>query len=181
MKAIAAMARNRVIGSKGKIPWHLPADFRWFKRATLGGAVVMGRKTFESLGKPLPGRLNIVLSRTRKFPGVENISTVEDFLARTFTEPEVWLIGGAELYSRLLTSCSELYLSLVDAEPDGDAYFPPFEDQFRFREIVEKHADFEVRRYCRITLPASGEAQITTPPFDPCGNSHPPPQQSSSS
>ena len=150
MKAIAAMARNRVIGAAGAIPWHLPEDFRWFKRATLGGVVVMGRKTFESLGKPLPGRRNVVISRTSHFEGVEMLPSFEALDERAYAPAPVWVIGGGVLYERALPVCSELFLSLVAAEPEGDTLFPPFEHLFELDSIVESHAEFEVRRYLRV-------------------------------
>ena len=144
------MARNRVIGTAGAIPWHLPEDFRWFKRATLGGVVVMGRKTFESLGKPLPGRRNVVISRTSHFEGVEMLPSFEALDARAYAPAPVWIIGGGVLYERALPACSELFLSLVAAEPEGDTFFPPFEHLFELDSIVESHAEFEVRRYLRV-------------------------------
>lgn len=151
MKAIAAMARNRVIGAGGQIPWHLPEDFKWFKRATMGGVVVMGRKTFESLGKPLPGRRNVVISRELNIPGVDIFRSIDDFLTHSFAPAPVWLIGGGELYASLLPHCSDLYLSMVDKEPPGDAFFPPFEQDFELNEIVERHPGFEVHHYRRST------------------------------
>jgi dihydrofolate reductase len=149
MKAIVAMARNRVIGKDGRIPWHLPEDLRWFKKRTMGGVVAMGRKTFESLGKPLPGRRNVVISRNHSFPGVETFASVGEFLATDFRPEEVWIIGGGEIYAQLLPHCTDLYLSLVEAEPEGDAFFPPFEENFRLSEIVERQPGFEIHHYCR--------------------------------
>ena len=149
MKAIAAMARNRVIGAQGKIPWHLPEDFRWFKRATMGGVIVMGRKTYESLGKPLPGRENVVLSRTADIPGVRMIRSVEELVSLSFGEREVWIIGGSDLYAQTLSLCSDLYLSMVNLEPTGDALFPSFESDFELNEVVESHAEFQVQHYKR--------------------------------
>ena len=150
MKAIAAMARNRVIGAGGTIPWHLPQDFHWFKRATLGGVVVMGRKTFESLGKPLPGRRNVVISCSARFEGVEMLSSFEALEESAFAPAPVWIIGGGVLYERALPACSDLFLSLVAAEPEGDTFFPPFEHLFELDSIVESHPEFEVRRYRRV-------------------------------
>jgi dihydrofolate reductase len=125
MKAIAAMAENRVIGRGGRIPWHLPEDFRWFKRATMGGVVVMGRKTFDSLGRPLPGRENVVVSRMMaESDGVRVVRDVGEITDAAFPGREVWVIGGAELYSALLPSCSDLFLSEVRGHFDGDAFFP---------------------------------------------------------
>ena len=147
MKAIAAMARNRVIGLNGGIPWHLPEDFRWFKRATLGGVVVMGRKTFQSLGKPLPGRRNVVVSSCFEAPGVEVIPSVERLNSEPYAPAPVWIIGGAQIYEQALPKCTDLYLSVVDAEPLGDTFFPKFEHLFRFESVVEKHEGFEVHHY----------------------------------
>jgi len=147
MKAIAAMARNRVIGANGGIPWHLPEDFRWFKRATMGGVVVMGRKTFQSLGKPLPGRRNVVVSSRFEAPGVEVISSLEQLNVDDYAPAPVWIIGGAQIYDQALSKCSDLYLSVVDLEPVGDTFFPKFEHLFRFESVVEKHEGFEVHHY----------------------------------
>lgn len=151
MKAIAAMAKNRVIGAGGKIPWHLPEDFRWFKRATMGGVVVMGRKTYESLGKPLPGRENVVLSRSAEIPGVRMIRSMDELLGASFGDRTVWIIGGSDLYEQALPFCSDLYLSLVNLEPEGDALFPVFESLFEFKEIIETHPAFEVQHHTRRT------------------------------
>lgn len=143
------MACNRVIGAGGKIPWHLPEDFRWFKRATLGGVVVMGRKTFESLGKPLPGRRNVVISSTSRFEGVEMLTDFEALKEGAYEPSTVWIIGGGVLYERALPSCSDLFLSVVEGEPQGDTFFPPFEHLFDFETVVETHPGFEVRHYRR--------------------------------
>jgi dihydrofolate reductase len=153
MKAIAAMARNRVIGAGGKIPWHLPEDFRWFKRATLGGVVVMGRRTFESLGKPLPGRRNVVISSQSRFEGVEMLPDFESLEEGSYHPSTVWIIGGGVLYESALPRCSDLFLSVVEGEPCGDTFFPPFEHLFEFETVAETHAGFEVRHYRRKGLP----------------------------
>src|SRR5277367_2048684 len=105
--AIAAMSENRVIGNQGKIPWHLPEDFRWFKHKTMGGTLVMGRKTFESIGKPLPRRKTIVLSRDAKFSAVDtylDITSLEQALPAL--PAPYWICGGAEIYRQLLEKCS---------------------------------------------------------------------------
>lgn len=162
MKAIAAMSLNRVIGRDGKIPWHISEDFRWFKQVTTGKAVLMGRKTFASLGRPLPNRTNIVVTRGGAIPGVTTISDLASFDPRKFPT-EVFVIGGAEIYAQLLPRCAELYLSVVRREVEGDAFFPKFEDQFHLREIVLTHAEFEVRRYENINLPISSESGDITP------------------
>jgi dihydrofolate reductase len=151
MKAIAAMSENRVIGLGGRIPWHLPEDFKWFKRATMGGVVVMGRKTFESLGRPLPGRENVVVSRT--LPETEGVRVIRELGGITdsaFPGKEVWVIGGAELYAALLPSCLELFLSEVRGCFEGDVFFPETGNLFAPAEVVETHPEFRVVRYVRL-------------------------------
>ena len=147
MKAIAAMSLNRVIGRDGKIPWHLPEDFQWFKKVTTGHVVLMGRKTFESLGKPLPNRTNVVLTRGGDIPGVTTLHDLADLSASHFAPREIFVIGGAEIYAQLLPRCRELYLSVVLREVEGDAFFPPFEAGFELIDVPLRHAEFEVRHY----------------------------------
>jgi len=148
-KAIAAMAENRVIGAGGDIPWHLPEDFKWFKRTTMGGILVMGRKTYEAIGKPLPGRDTYVLSRTpREIPGVHSFTRL-DALDHLQTGKTIWIAGGAEIYSLMLPRCSELYLTRVHREVEGDTYFPPFEADFDLAETVRKTDDFTIERWAR--------------------------------
>ena len=149
MKAIAAMAQNRVIGCGGKIPWHLPEDFKWFKQCTTGQVVLMGRKTFASLGKPLPNRTNLVVSRGAEIPGVEMVRDLAAFDPARFAPREVWIIGGAEIYAQLLPRCTDLYLSVVMREVKGDTFFPPFEDAFEQVEVPLRTVAFEVRHYRR--------------------------------
>src|SRR5262249_2046891 len=133
------MSRNRVIGRANKIPWHLPEDFKWFKQMTSGHGVVMGRKTFESIGRPLPNRTTIILSRTGfAYPGVQTVTSLAE-IPLGDAHREVFICGGAEIYREALPFCSDLYLTVVNQEVEGDAFFPPFEDQFeRVREILEQ-------------------------------------------
>ncbi len=150
MIAIAAMARNRAIGHQGRIPWHLSADLKFFKRTTMGHVILMGRKTFDSLGKPLPGRENVVLSRRPlDVPGVRRLSSFNE-VAEPNDGRTLFVIGGAEIYRELLPSCAELLLTLVALEPEADTFFPPFEDQFSLAGTLESGPDFEIRRYVRI-------------------------------
>ncbi len=160
MKAIAAMSLNRVIGRDNSIPWRLAEDFRWFKRATMGQSVVMGRKTFESLGKPLSGRKNCVLTRSSRDSvqcAMPLPPDTELIVARELSEldekgllAESWLAGGASLYEQFLPRCSDLYLSVVNRKVEGDAFFPEFEHLFGPDYEVElKTEDFEVRHYRR--------------------------------
>ncbi|MDQ3621671.1 MAG: dihydrofolate reductase [Verrucomicrobiota bacterium] len=147
MKAIAAMSLNRVIGHEGRLPWHLPEDFAWFKRTTRGHVVLMGRKTFESLGKPLPDRVNLVVTRGGKLPGVTMLRDLAAFDPAVYAPKEVFVIGGAEIYAQLLDRCSDLYLSIVQREVEGDAFFPSFENRFDLVGVPLRVADFEVRHY----------------------------------
>jgi len=146
-KAIAAMARNRVIGDRGSIPWHLPEDFKWVKECTLGQSIAMGRKTFESMGRPLPKRENIVISRSaREIPGCTVLPSLDALLIHP-AKGDVWIFGGAEIYRQALPRVVELFLTVVDLEPDGDTFFPPFEEQFALAEVVRRTEQFEIRRY----------------------------------
>ncbi|MCG9095644.1 dihydrofolate reductase [Laribacter hongkongensis] len=125
---IAARARNGVIGLDNRMPWHLPEDLAYFKRVTLGKPVVMGRKTFESIGRPLPGRLNIVVTRNPGWQaaGVQVAHSLDAALAlaAVAAPEEIMLIGGAELYRQALPQADVLYLTEIDAEFAGDAFFP---------------------------------------------------------
>ncbi len=219
-QAIAAMALNRVIGAGNQIPWRLPEDFKWFKQMTTGHVIVMGRKTFESIGRPLPKRETIVLTRgSFSYPGVKTIHDLSELthwpenpspgLAATlppsdgerdregFLEPprlairaperterrspnrlvaaemgfepirrsalqsvgrgvpnvastrEIFICGGAQVYAQALPLCSDLYLTLVKREVDGDTLFPPFEDQFELAEELRDTAEFIILHYRR--------------------------------
>jgi dihydrofolate reductase len=146
-KAIAAMSENRVIGNGNKIPWHLPEDFKWFKKMTTGQVVVMGRKTFESIGKPLPNRETIILSRGQfQYPGVRTISDLGQ-IDPTKEAREIFICGGAQVYGQALPLCSDLYLSLVKRVVEGDAFFPPFEDGFEKVETILDCPDFTILHY----------------------------------
>src|ERR1700720_2112922 len=130
-KAIAAMSENRVIGQGNAIPWHLPEDFKWFKRMTTGQVVVMGRKTFESIGRPLPNRETIILSRAKfQHPGVRVVETLAEIDPAKETR-EVFICGGAQIYEQALPLCSDLYLTLVKRVVVGDTFFPRFENRFQ--------------------------------------------------
>jgi len=150
LKAIAAMASNRVIGTDGKLPWHLPEDFRWFKKLTMGHPMVMGRKTCESIGRPLPGRRNLVVSRqwTQAPEGFELLDSTAA-LDGLDLGGDVFVIGGAIIFEELLPRCEEVYLSYVFGQYQGDTYFPAFEDQFEMAEVLASYPEFELRRYVR--------------------------------
>lgn len=154
LKAIAAMAANRVIGSNGRMPWHLPDDLRWFKRITLDHPIIMGRTTWESLGRPLPRRLNIVVSRSlapAEAVGATIARSPEEAVEIAARESDTaFVIGGAEIYRQLLDRCDELYLTCLREAFPGDTEFPPLEDTFDGFEVVAESPDFEIRRYHRV-------------------------------
>lgn len=150
MKAIMAMAQNRVIGVAGGMPWHLPEEFRFFKKTTMGHAIVMGRKTYESLGKPLPGRRNIVLSRTMEAQeGVTVVKNLDELKKLNIPSENIFLIGGADIFRLLLPECDELFITQVHRNVEGDTFLPAFEAEFDEGEVVLSHDDFIVRRYRR--------------------------------
>ncbi|NRP46865.1 MULTISPECIES: dihydrofolate reductase [unclassified Marinobacterium] len=129
---IVAQGLNRVIGNDNKLPWYLPEDLRYFKEVTMGKPIIMGRKTFESIGKPLPGRLNIVITRDSNWSaeGVKIVASLEEAVevgeAQAMIDgvEETVIIGGAQIYAQSLPLVDRLYLTQVEAEPEGDAHFP---------------------------------------------------------
>ncbi len=146
---IAALNKKRVIGNNGKLPWHISEDLKRFKRLTIGHAVLMGRKTFESMGKPLPDRRNVVLS-SKKIPGVETYSTIAAALAALKNQEKVFIIGGGKIFDEFLDMADELHLTLVDIEVDGDTFFPSYEHLIGTRFMLfseEKHEGFTFRDY----------------------------------
>ena len=146
-KAIAAMSENRVIGQGNKIPWHLPEDFAWFKKMTTGQVVVMGRKTFESIGRPLPHRTTIILSRSKfVYPGVQTLADLRQLPLADETR-EVFLCGGAQIYEQALPFCSDLYLTVVKRVVEGDTFFPRFEDRFELAKTLRDGPDFRILHY----------------------------------
>ncbi|MEM6910073.1 MAG: dihydrofolate reductase [Verrucomicrobiota bacterium] len=150
LTAIVAMDPQRLIGAKGQLPWHLPEDLKFFKRTTSGHALLMGRKTFDSIGRPLPKRRNLVLTRdpTWSAPGVEVLHQLSQ-LPPIRPEERLFLIGGAELYSQLLQHCRELLITHVKEEYRGDTWFPSYQDRFAKTEILQETADFEIARWER--------------------------------
>jgi dihydrofolate reductase len=147
--AIAAMSLNRVIGAGNQIPWHLPEDFQWFKQTTTDHVVVMGRKTFESIGRPLPNRETVVLSRSDfRHPGVKTIRSLEELPALA-GDRQVFICGGAQVYEQALPQCAELLLTLVQREVAGDTFFPKFEDQFDLADEIRATPEFKILRYQR--------------------------------
>ena len=149
-KAIAAMSENRVIGNGNKIPWHLPDDFKWFKKTTTGHVIVMGRKTFESIGKPLPNRETIVLSKSGfSFPGVRTVAELNEVNPANESR-DVFICGGAQIYEQALPLCSDLFLTRVKRVVDGDSFFPPFENSFERIEIVTDTPEYRIEHWCHM-------------------------------
>jgi len=149
-KAIAAMSLNRVIGAGNKIPWHLPEDFKWFKKMTTGRVIAMGRKTYESIGRPLPNRMTIVLSRSQmSIPGVRIVADLKqlDAMDVELAGREIFICGGAQVYEQALPMCSDLYLTLVKRNVVGDTFFPAFEDEFRLKEVIADGPEFKILHY----------------------------------
>ena len=126
---IAAVAENRAIGIRNRLPWHLPADLKYFRNKTLGHHVIMGRKNYQSIGKPLPQRTNIVITRDPGFdaPGCVVVNSIDAALAAADGDPELFIIGGAGIYAQSLPFADRLYLTLVHHSFEGDTYFPELE------------------------------------------------------
>jgi dihydrofolate reductase len=144
---IVAMAKNRMIGKDNQMPWHLPDDLKYFKAQTLNKPVIMGRKTFESLGsRPLPNRPNLVVSRNVEYKpeGVQVFDSVENAIASVANADEVVIMGGAQIYAQWVNKVDRLLITEVDAEPEGDAFFPEF-DQQAWREVSRQHHPGDVQ------------------------------------
>ncbi len=155
---IAAVSDNGIIGRDGGLPWRLPADLRFFKLTTLGHTVIMGRNTWDELGKPLPNRRNIVVTRNkgREFPGAERAPFLGTALAMAMAEDEVFVIGGGKIYAEALPLADRMYLTHVHAEIEGDTRFPEWDPaewevtSEERHEADERHAHaFTIRRYDR--------------------------------
>ncbi len=149
LSIIAALSRNRVIGRNNQLPWRLPADLKHFKAVTLGKPVIMGRKTFDSIGKPLPGRDNIVVTRNPQFhtAGIAVVHSLDAALANAQAAPEIMLIGGAQLYAEALPRTQRLYLTLIHVDVDGDAHFPVYNPADWRETAREDHAPDENNHY----------------------------------
>ena len=139
---IAAIARNRVIGKDNSLPWRIPEDMKRFKRLTMGHTILMGRKTFESLGKPLSGRRNLVVTSV-PISNVECFSSPADALKAAQAEEWIFVIGGAAMFQFFIDRCDALYLTFVDQEPEGNVLFPPYEHLLGTRYIVDRQESHE--------------------------------------
>ena len=140
---LAALAANRVIGKNNALPWHLPADLKRFKALTMGHAIVMGRKTYESIGKPLPGRRNLVITRNRGYsaPGCDVAHSLHSALALCSGARELFIIGGAELFLESMAFAHSLELTEIHADFDGDVFFPEFSAREWRETMRESHMD----------------------------------------
>ena len=156
LSIIAAMARNRVIGRDNRLPWRLPADWRRFKRLTMGHHLIMGRKTFESIGRPLPGRISIVLSAKTSYApsGVQVAPSLEDALLLARGDDEVFIGGGAGVYRQTLARTDRMYLTLLPQDVEGDTYFPRYDEslwEVSQRDVHEPE-ETDPNRYTFLTL-----------------------------
>jgi dihydrofolate reductase len=141
---IVAMAKNRVIGAQNRIPWHVPGEQKLFKQITMGHHIVMGRKTYESIGRLLPGRTTVIVTRQRNFvvPGAIVAHSLADALNAAARDDEIFVIGGAELFRQALPVAHRIHLSIVDLEPEGDVYMPPLDDDEWRQVSAAEHPGF---------------------------------------
>lgn len=146
---IVAASTNDVIGVRGELPWKISDDLKRFKALTLGNPVVMGRRTFESIGRPLPGRQNIVITRQANYEavGCDVVSSPADALRVAGDADEIFIIGGGEIYSLFLPKASRLYLTRVHCSIDGDAYLPEFNEHDWRLTVTEAHAASDVNQF----------------------------------
>jgi dihydrofolate reductase len=141
ISSIAAIAENNAIGKNNQLLWRLPADLKHFKEITTGHTVIMGRKTFESVGKPLPNRRNIVITRsnTLNIENVEVVNSIEQAIALCNQDKEVFIVGGAEIYQAAMDITNQIYLTVVHANFEADTYFPEIDPMIWEQTAVEKH------------------------------------------
>ncbi len=155
LSLIVALDRQMAIGKDNAMPWHLSADLRYFKRTTLGKPVIMGRKTFESIGRPLPGRHNVVVTRsaTWRAPGCTVYHDVDVALGELQDVPEAFVIGGAQIYAAALPQCARMHVTHVEADVDGDVFFPAVDwSAWRAAEVERHAADADNTYPFRITV-----------------------------
>jgi len=137
LSMIVAHADNRIIGKDNDMPWHLPADLAYFKKTTLGKPIIMGRKTYESIGRPLPGRQNIVISRDNNYQavGVDSVTSVEEALTLAGNVEEIMVIGGGAIYAHCLPFANRLYITHIKADIEGDTQFPNYDTEKNWQLI----------------------------------------------
>ena len=144
IKIIAAIGKNRELGAKNQLMWNLPGDMKFFRETTRGATVIMGRLTFESIGRPLPKRRNIVITRNAEYApeGVEVVSSLEDALKASADDETVYIIGGARVYADALKYADEIFLTEIDAEyPEADVFFPEFDKAEWRSELIAENSD----------------------------------------
>lgn len=165
MIAVAAMAGNRVIGLSGRLPWDLPEDLRWFKELTMGGTLLMGRVTFDSIGRALPGRKTVVLSRKGEVR-VDGVEVIRDLsgLRNLETLGETFVVGGSEIYRICLPYCRDLYLTEVKGDFAGDRKFPVFEDLFRFSAVLRETPRMRIVHYVNDEVLDLPKTRLEAPP-----------------
>ena len=149
LTAIVAMTADRVIGKDGTLPWHLPDDLKFFKKQTMGHPVVMGRKTFDSIGKPLKKRENIVITNNPAWhaDGVEIIHHPRDLKDHPLIDQQIFIIGGAQVYEFFLPMTTDLIITHVKGDYAGDTYFPEYESLFPHQELLLEQEDFTIARH----------------------------------
>jgi dihydrofolate reductase len=149
LTAIVAMTPERVIGKNGTLPWHLPDDLKFFKKQTSGHAIVMGRKTFDSIGKPLPHRQNFVITRDPAWhhDGVESIHQPQELREFPLVDQRVFIIGGEQIYRFFLPILTDIIVTHVRESHEGDTYFPEYEDLFPKSELIWEQEDFVIKRH----------------------------------
>ncbi len=148
---IVAMDKNRVIGKDNKLPWHISDDLKNFKKLTTGNTVIMGRKTFESIGRPLPNRNNVVISSSMpSTPGIDVCKTMEEGIikAKSYGK-DIFVIGGATVYEQAIPFTDKMYISYVKGEHEGDVFFPEFDEKEWHVERKEEYTEFELLIYVR--------------------------------
>jgi dihydrofolate reductase len=146
---VLAASRNDVIGKDNALPWHLPADLRFFKKTTLGHPVIMGRRTFDSVGKPLPGRLNVVITRSDAYApeGVVVVGSVDEALDRDYDCDEIFVVGGSEIYRQSMKRADRIYLTRIDEDFEGDTFAPKIDPAQWHLVSREEHEPDEKNRY----------------------------------
>jgi dihydrofolate reductase len=160
---IAAVAANNVIGRDNKLPWHMPADLKWFKKLTMGHHVLMGRKTFEEFKKPLPGRVNVVITRNPNWAadGVAIARSVDEGISKAEAagDKEIFIIGGADIFTQVLHRADRMYITRIHAEPEGDTFFPEFDDVNEWKLVDAEHCEADEKNpypYSFLTYERSG-------------------------
>jgi len=146
---IVAMAKNRVIGKDNDMPWHLPADLQYFRKMTSGKPIIMGRKTYESIGRPLPKRHNIIISRNSDYvvEGCDVVTSLEKAVEIAGDVEELFIIGGGFLYNQTIDAADKLYLTFIDIDVEGDTFFPNYEHLNTVKVFSEEHSKDEKNPY----------------------------------